>query len=107
MAVADVCGAAREKGMALESPFVGRPLKPPTTRIDWRHTMNDAAAVSDVNAGYFDDQCESGIMAAPMFSTAVTWPRKASVNSGTGVPGIRYRGRGAKTRHGRNCEERL
>ncbi len=60
--------------MEIESHYVGNPLKPYRTRIDWRRTMNYAAAVSDGNTAYFDDEQEGGIVAPPMFSTAVTWP---------------------------------
>jgi acyl dehydratase len=60
--------------MQLESHFAGTPLKPYGTRVDQRRTMNYAAAVSDLNPVYFDDERPQGIMAPPMFSTAVTWP---------------------------------
>ena len=60
--------------MELDAHFAGTPLKPYQTRIDWRHTMNYAAAVGDANPVYFDDEGDHGIMAPPMFATAVTWP---------------------------------
>lgn len=60
--------------MELDAQFAGTLLKPYQTRIDGRHTMNYAAAVSDANPVYFDDEREHGIMAPPMFATAVTWP---------------------------------
>ena len=41
--------------------------------VNWRDTMNYAAAVDDNNACYFDDQQQQGIIAPPMFSVAVTW----------------------------------
>jgi len=60
--------------MELDAHFAGTRLKHYQTRIDWRHTMNYAAAVSDANPAYFDDERTSGIVAPPMFATAVTWP---------------------------------
>lgn len=60
--------------MEISSKFVGVSLKEHRTVIDWRHTMNYAAAVDDNNPHYFDDERESGIVAPPMYSVAVTWP---------------------------------
>ena len=60
--------------LELDSQFAGMRLMPYHTSIDWRRTMNYAAAVSDNNPAYFDDEKADGIMAPPMFSTALTWP---------------------------------
>jgi acyl dehydratase len=60
--------------MELDCHFTGTRLKPYRTRVDARHSMNYAAAVSDVNPVYFDDERAGGILAPPMFSVALTWP---------------------------------
>ncbi len=60
--------------MELDDHFAGTLLKPYQTGIDWRHSMNYAAAVGDPNPAYFDDERDQGIMAPPMFAVAVTWP---------------------------------
>ena len=65
--------------MELDSHFAGTPLKTYRTCVDWRHSMNYAAAVSDPNPVYFNDEREGGIVAPPMFSTALTWPILANI----------------------------
>lgn len=65
--------------MELDSHFAGTRLKTYRTRVDWRHTMNYAAAVSDPNPVYLDDERADGILAPPMFSSAVTWPILANI----------------------------
>jgi acyl dehydratase len=60
--------------MELDSRYTGTRLKTYGTSIDARHSMNYAAAVSDVNPVYFDDERAGGILAPPMFSVALTWP---------------------------------
>ncbi len=60
--------------MELDSRYTGTRLKTYNTRVDARHSMNYAAAVSDVNPVYFDDERAGGILAPPMFSVALTWP---------------------------------
>lgn len=65
--------------MELDSHFVGTRLKTHRMRVDGRHTMNFAAAVGDPNPVYFDDEREGGIVAPPMFATAVTWPILANI----------------------------
>lgn len=60
--------------MELESKFTGTPLRESRRIIRWRHTMNYAAAVDDVNEAYFDDERPGGIIAHPMNSVAITWP---------------------------------
>lgn len=60
--------------MELSSEFVGTRLKSRQTKVDWRATTNYAAAISDHNPAYFDDNAPAGIIAHPMFAVAVTWP---------------------------------
>lgn len=60
--------------MEISSRFVGIPLRAYHTEIRWRDTMNYAAAVQDDNPLYFDDERPEGVVAAPMFCVAVTWP---------------------------------
>jgi len=60
--------------MEISSNLVGTRLKPHSAQIDWRDTMNYAAAIFDSNPLFFDDEQEGGILVHPMFSVAVTWP---------------------------------
>ena len=60
--------------MKISSKFVGIPLKEYRCVVNWRDTMNYAAAIDDNNARYFNDEQVSGIVAPPMFSVAATWP---------------------------------
>ena len=53
---------------------MGVSLKEYRRVVNWRDTMNYAAAIGDNNARYFDDEHTSGIVAPPMFSVAATWP---------------------------------
>jgi len=66
---------------ALSSHFVGQKLKPLTRRFTWRDTMNYAAAVSDHNPLYFDDEQERGVVAPPLFSVALTWPLTSNIGA--------------------------
>ncbi len=59
--------------MKISSKFFGCSLKEYSTVVNWRDTMNYAAAVNDNNPRYFNDEQESGIVAPPMYSVAVTW----------------------------------
>lgn len=59
--------------MKISSGYVGVGLREYRTIVDWRDTMNYAAAVDDNNARYFDDEQQQGIIAPPMFSVATTW----------------------------------
>jgi acyl dehydratase len=59
--------------MQLDSQLVGTTLKPHRLQVKWRRLMNYAAAVSDPNPVYFDDERPGGIIGHPMFCTAVTW----------------------------------
>lgn len=60
--------------MQISSRFVGTTLKDYHTNIEWRRTMNYAAAVEDNNPRFFDDERKDGIIAPPMFCIALTWP---------------------------------
>ena len=60
--------------MKLSPQFAGTRLREYTTTVSWRDSMNYAAAISDNNEAYFNDDRESGIIAPPMFSVALTWP---------------------------------
>jgi acyl dehydratase len=59
--------------MKISSKFVGVALKEYRCVVNWRDTMNYAAAIDDNNVRYFNDEQESGIVAPPMFSVAATW----------------------------------
>ncbi|MFO7706592.1 MAG: MaoC/PaaZ C-terminal domain-containing protein [Desulfobacterales bacterium] len=60
--------------MQMTSRFVGTPLTGLVRRLDWRQSMNYAAAVGDDNPRYFDDENPEGVIASPMLSVALTWP---------------------------------
>jgi len=59
--------------MEISSDFTGLHLKPFTTQVDVRQTMNYAAAVGDRNPCYFDDRRSAGLSAHPMLPVAITW----------------------------------
>lgn len=59
--------------MELDSNLAGTLLRDFETTVNWRHTMNYAAAVDDFNEMYFDDEKEGGVIAPPMYSVALTW----------------------------------
>ncbi len=59
--------------MEISSGFTGTKLKAFKTRVDARGTMNYAAAISDNNPCYFDDQREGGLRAHPVNPVAITW----------------------------------
>ena len=56
----------------LNSSFVGTKLKPYTKTINWRDTMNFAAAINDNNPQYFNDELEY-VIAPPMYAISITW----------------------------------
>ena len=60
--------------MEISSDYVGTFLKPYHSTVQWRETMNYAAAINDDNAYYYDDERREGIIAPPMFAVAATWP---------------------------------
>ncbi|MFC1474873.1 MaoC/PaaZ C-terminal domain-containing protein [bacterium] len=59
--------------MKLDSKFVGTKLKEYSSKIEWRETTNYAAAISDNNPFYFDDERDDGIVAPPMFAEGLAW----------------------------------
>ena len=59
--------------MEISSSFAGTRLKPFTTRVDARATMNYAAAINDNNPCYFDDRRGDGLLAHPLNPVAITW----------------------------------
>lgn len=60
--------------MEINPAFVGMKLKEYHCTINWRQSMNYAAAVGDHNSWYFDDERAGGIIAPPMQAVALTWP---------------------------------
>ena len=60
--------------MQISPELVGTRLRPHHAEIHWRDTMNYAAAISDSNPLFFDDERDGGVLVHPMFSVAVTWP---------------------------------
>ena len=59
--------------MEISATFAGTRLKPYTTRVDARDTMNYAASVNDNNPCYFDDRRSAGLAAHPLTPVAITW----------------------------------
>ena len=59
--------------MELSPDFAGTRLKEFKTAVEWRETMNYAAAVGDANPWYVDDTRDGGVVAPPMFAVALTW----------------------------------
>ncbi len=59
--------------MEISSSFTGTRLKPFTTRVDARETMNYAAALNDNNPCYFDDRRSDGLLSHPLNPVAITW----------------------------------
>ncbi len=60
--------------MEVSSDHVGAYTKRIETEVSARYAMNYAASVGDNNPIYFDDTRESGIVATPLYSVALTWP---------------------------------
>ncbi|MFW6334473.1 MAG: FAS1-like dehydratase domain-containing protein [Desulfosalsimonas sp.] len=60
--------------MEIDTRFAGTTLRSRKTTVNWRDTMNYAAAVGDNNPLYFDDTRDTGIIAPLMFCVALTWP---------------------------------
>jgi acyl dehydratase len=58
----------------MTSRAVGTPIKSLLRSVDWRQSMNYAAAVGDDNPRYFNDDGRQEIIAPPMLSVAITWP---------------------------------
>ncbi len=57
----------------LDSSLAGTLLKDFSYEVNWRATMNYAAALDDNNPRYFDDESPEGVRAHPLFPVAVTW----------------------------------
>ncbi len=60
--------------MHIDSSFAGTMLREYQTTVNWRHAMNYAAALNDINEAYYDDERSEGIVAHPMYCAALTWP---------------------------------
>jgi acyl dehydratase len=60
--------------MQIDPALVGTRLNNYACALNWRQSMNYAAAVQDHNPWYFDDQRAGGILAPPMQAVALTWP---------------------------------
>jgi acyl dehydratase len=60
--------------MEISADYVGTFLRPHHSTVQWRDSMNYAAAIHDNNPHYFDDERREGIIAPPMFAVAATWP---------------------------------
>jgi len=59
--------------MEISPRFTGTKLKEFNMEVTARQTMNYAASVGDDNPFYLDDTRKGGIVAPPMFATAVSW----------------------------------
>lgn len=60
--------------MQVNSDIVGKKLSEFITFVDQRKICNYAAAVSDPNTFYLDDQRQDGLIAPPTLAAAITWP---------------------------------
>ncbi len=60
--------------MQITSEAVGKKLKDYRTEITQRQISNYAAAVSDPNPFYLDDERKDGLIAPPTLAAALTWP---------------------------------
>ena len=60
--------------MQIDSSLTGTTTKDYSTTVSWRSAMNYAAAVSDANEAYINDERERGVIAHPMYTVALTWP---------------------------------
>jgi acyl dehydratase len=65
--------------MEISSAFTGTRLKPLTTRVTARDTMNYAAAINDNNPCYFDDRRDGKVAAHPLNPVAITWKITGSI----------------------------
>jgi len=65
--------------MDIDSSLTGTPTKDYCTTVNWRLTMNYAAAINDANEAYLNDEREDGIIAHPMYAAALTWPVSGSI----------------------------
>lgn len=60
--------------MQVSSDLVGKTLREYKAEITQRKINNYAAAVSDLNPFYLDDERKEGLIAPPTLAAAVTWP---------------------------------
>lgn len=60
--------------MNIDAKLTGTPIRAVRMTADERHLMNFAAAVSDANPAYLDDDREGGILSHPIYCVALTWP---------------------------------
>jgi acyl dehydratase len=60
--------------MQIDSKVVGLRMKEFKTEVTQRSINNYAAAVSDPNPFYLDDERQEGIIAPPTLAAALTWP---------------------------------
>ncbi|MBN2283351.1 MAG: MaoC family dehydratase N-terminal domain-containing protein [Deltaproteobacteria bacterium] len=60
--------------MEISASWTGTSLRDFHTVIDWRDTMNYAAALDDDNPCYFNDERPEGVLAPPLYAVALTWP---------------------------------
>ena len=60
--------------MTMDSRAVGREFAGLDREVTWREITNYAVAVGDTNPRYMDDSRQGGIVAPPMFASALTWP---------------------------------
>lgn len=72
--------------LTIDSKLVGVPWKKVYKNITWRETKNYAAAISDMNPLYFDDEREEGIIAPPMFAVTMGWPIAKNIRQYIDVP---------------------
>ena len=60
--------------MEINSKIVGHKFRELKREVTWRQTTNYAAAASDANPCYLDDERSGGLVAPPLLATALTWP---------------------------------
>ena len=60
--------------MNIDPSVVGHRIEAIERSIEWRDTTNYAAAVGDANPRFLDDTHPAGLVAHPIFATALTWP---------------------------------
>jgi acyl dehydratase len=65
--------------MNINSSLTGTLTKDYCTTVSWRPAMNYAAAINDSNEIYLNDEREGGIIAHPMYATALTWPISGNI----------------------------
>ncbi len=75
--------------MQIDPSVVGHRIDAIERTLSWRETTNYAAAVGDANPRFLDDTQPGGLVAHPLFATALTWPLMETFreNLPPGVPG--------------------